>query len=58
MWLDWVSNTGHLALESDALPTVLHGPAKYIVLIPLNAQGVFLLRKKIYFASFHSRGQS
>ena len=27
MWPDWVSNTGHLPLESDALPTALRGPA-------------------------------
>ena len=27
MWLDWVSNPGHLHLESDALPTALRGPA-------------------------------
>ena len=26
MWLDWVSNPGLLALESDALPTMLYGP--------------------------------
>ena len=27
MWLDQVSNPGPLALESDALPTALPGPA-------------------------------
>ena len=27
MWPDWVSNPGPLLLESDALPTVLCGPA-------------------------------
>ena len=27
MWPDRVSNPGHLALESDALPTALRGPA-------------------------------
>ena len=27
MWPDWVSNSGPLALESDALPTTLRGPA-------------------------------
>ena len=27
MWLDWVSNPGPLGLESDALTTVLCGPA-------------------------------
>ena len=27
MWLDRVSNSRPLALESDELPTVLHGPA-------------------------------
>ena len=27
MWLDRVSNPGPLAVESDALPTVLRGPA-------------------------------
>ena len=26
MWLDRVSNPGPLALESDMLPTGLHGP--------------------------------
>ena len=26
MWPDWVSNLGHLLLESDALPTALRGP--------------------------------
>ena len=28
MWPDRVSNPGSLALESDALPTALRGPAK------------------------------
>ena len=32
MWPDWVSNLGPLALESDAISTVLHGPATYIVI--------------------------
>ena len=27
LWLDWVSNPGSLALESDMLPTALHGLA-------------------------------
>ena len=27
MWLDWVSNPGSLAHESDALPSALRGPA-------------------------------
>ena len=27
MWPDWVSNLGHLALESDAQPTAPRGPA-------------------------------
>ena len=27
MWPDWVSNPGSLVLESDALPTALHGLA-------------------------------
>ena len=27
MWPDWLSNPGPLALESDALPTALRGPA-------------------------------
>ena len=27
MWPDWVSNSGPLALESDAQPTALRGPA-------------------------------
>ena len=31
MWLDWVSNLGPLAFESDALPTALRGPAKMVV---------------------------
>ena len=30
MWPDRVSNMGPLALESDALPTALHGPAKLL----------------------------
>ena len=30
MWPDRVSNLGPLALESDALPTALHGPAKLL----------------------------
>ena len=30
MWLDQVWNPGHLALESDALPTALRGPASHI----------------------------
>ena len=29
MWLDQVSNPGPLALESDALPTGLHGLAQF-----------------------------
>ena len=29
MWLDWVSNPGPLALESDALPNALLGQAIY-----------------------------
>ena len=29
MWPDQVSNPGPMVLESDALPTVLHGPAMY-----------------------------
>ena len=29
MWPDQVSNQGPLALESDELPTVLHGPAEF-----------------------------
>ena len=31
MWPDWVSNSGPLALESDALPTALRDPATLIV---------------------------
>ena len=31
MWPDWVSNLGPLALESDALPTALRGPAPQTV---------------------------
>ena len=31
MWPDRVSNPGPLALESDALPTTLRGPAYWIV---------------------------
>ena len=27
MWPDWISNPGPLALESDALPIALRGPA-------------------------------
>ena len=30
MWPDRLSNLGRLALESDALPTVLCGPAGHI----------------------------
>ena len=30
MWLDQVSHPGPLALESDALPTLLHGAAVVI----------------------------
>ena len=33
MWLDWVSNPGPLAYESDALPTVLRGPAVFLSLV-------------------------
>ena len=29
MWPDRVSNQGPLALESDLLPTALHGPSKF-----------------------------
>ena len=31
MWPDWVSNPGPLALETDALPTALRGPAESAV---------------------------
>ena len=31
MWPDWVLNPGPLALESDALLTVLRGPAACVV---------------------------
>ena len=33
MWLDWVSNPGPLAFESDALPTELCGSAQKRVLL-------------------------
>ena len=36
MWPDRVLNTGPLALESDALPTALRGPASRRLMKALN----------------------
>ena len=39
MWLDLIPNPGHLALESDALQTALHGPASAKEVQQLNLNG-------------------
>ena len=36
MWPNWVVNTGRLALESDMLPTELHGLA--IATVTINSE--------------------
>ena len=40
MWPDRVSNPGPLALESDALPTALRGPAKFGLRVLRELRGV------------------
>ena len=38
MWLDWISNSGPLALESDMLTTVLHGLASNSITYANNSK--------------------
>ena len=40
MWPDRVSNPGPLALESDALPTALRGPAVCVCVCVCVSEGV------------------
>ena len=65
MWLDWVSNQGFLALESDALPTALHFTSQKLIFVQallliydLIQPTVFLRRRKFVTVNCQINGST